>query len=385
MTGKKLQVAMLIQAYLPRFGGAERQLAALLPLLKQRDVETFILTRRYSGLSAFEEINGTPVYRLPIWGPKPMAAFTYIAAAQMHIARLRPDVIHAHELLSPASAAQLAHRIWGMPVVAKVLGGGKNGDIDKLRRRPFGQQRLAGLRRQIDTFITVSSEINNELIQIGVPAERRLFIPNGVDTQRFSPVPPEKKMQLRKTLGLPIESPIAIFSGRLVPGKHVDRLLAAWRNLQEEFPQALLLIIGSGEEESRLRQMSGENVQFIGQVEDVTPYLQSSDFFVLPSAAEGLSNALLEALSVGLPCIATAVGGTPDVIVDGENGLLITPDKADELRAALLKLLSDDSLRQRMGEQARATIQARYSLENTADQLAALYMRLAKRRMDSTR
>jgi glycosyltransferase involved in cell wall biosynthesis len=142
-----------------------------------------------------------------------------------------------------------------------------------------------------------------------------------------------------------------------------------------------LLIIGSGEEESSLRQMSGENVQFIGQVEDVVPYLQSSDFFVLPSAAEGLSNALLEALSVGLPCIATAVGGTPDVIVDGVNGLLIAPDKADELRTGLLKLLSDGSMRQRLGVQARETIQARYSLESTADQLASLYMRLAKKRM----
>lgn len=383
MSREKLQVAMLIQSYLPRFGGAERQLAALLPLLKQRDVESFILTRRYSGLSTFEEINGTPVYRLPILGPKPMAALSYVAAAQVHIARLRPDVIHAHELLSPASAAQLAHRIWGMPVVAKVLGGGKNGDIDKLRRRPFGRQRLAGLSRRINTFITVSSEINNELMQIGVPAERRLFIPNGVDTQRFSPVSPAQKLELRKTLGLPGEAPIAIFSGRLVPGKHVDRLLAAWRDIQAEFPQALLLIIGSGAEETRLRQMSGENVQFIGQVEDVTPYLQSSDLFVLPSAAEGLSNALLEALAVGLPCIATAVGGTPDVIVDGVNGLLITPDKADELRTALLTFLSDDLIRRRMGEQARETIQACYSLESTADQLASLYMRLAKRRMDS--
>jgi glycosyltransferase involved in cell wall biosynthesis len=381
MTGKKLRVAMLIQAYLPRFGGAERQLAALLPLLQQRDVEAFVLTRRYSGLSAFEVINGTPVYRLPILGPKPMAALTYVAAALVQIARLRPDIIHAHELLSPASAAQLAHRVWGMPVVAKVLGGGKNGDIDKLRRRPFGRQRLAGLRRQIDTFITVSSEINNELAQVGVPAEHRLFIPNGVDTKRFSPVLPEQKVQLRKALGLPSEIPIATFSGRLVPGKHVDRLLTAWRNLQREYPQALLLIIGSGEEESSLRQMSGENVQFIGQVEDVVPYLQSSDFFVLPSAAEGLSNALLEALSVGLPCIATAVGGTPDVIVDGVNGLLIAPDKADELRTGLLKLLSDGSMRQRLGVQARETIQARYSLESTADQLASLYMRLAKKRM----
>jgi glycosyltransferase involved in cell wall biosynthesis len=271
----------------------------------------------------------------------------------------------------------MAHFFWGIPVVAKVLGGGPRGDIDKLQSRLFGKQRLAGLRNQIDAFVAVSNEINSELGLIGIPAERRHFIPNGVDTERFSPVPVESKLQLRKKLGLPGNVVIAVFSGRLVAGKHVDRLLAAWRDLRKEFPQSLLLIIGSGEEDANLRRLSSENVQFIGQVEDVTAYLQSADIFVLPSAAEGLSNALLEALAVGLPCIATAVGGTPDVIVDEFNGLLIMPDRADELRYALSKLLSDTSLRQQIGIQARETIQTRYSLVSTADRLVSLYMHLA--------
>jgi glycosyltransferase involved in cell wall biosynthesis len=108
--------------------------------------------------------------------------------------------------------------------------------------------------------------------------------------------------------------------------------------------------------------------------------LQASDFFVLPSAAEGLSNALLEALAVGLPCAATAVGGTPDVVVDGGSGLLVQPDQPHKLRAALSALLADSGLRQRMGKQARETILARYSLENTADKLALLYRHLTKER-----
>jgi glycosyltransferase involved in cell wall biosynthesis len=187
-------------------------------------------------------------------------------------------------------------------------------------------------------------------------------------------------MQLREKLNLPPQAPIAVFSGRLVLGKQVDLLLEIWRGLQIGFKQSLLLIIGSGGEEARLRQMNVENVRFAGQVDDVAPYLQSSDFFVLPSTAEGLSNALLEALAVGLPCVATAVGGTPDVIVDGENGLLVAPDKPHDLQAALSKLLTNISMRQRMGKLARETILARYSLENTADRLAALYQRLAKER-----
>jgi glycosyltransferase involved in cell wall biosynthesis len=287
-------------------------------------------------------------------------------------------VIHAHELLSPTSAAQISRFFWGTPVVAKVLGGGYRGDIDKLRSRAFGEQRLAGIKKQIDAFVAVSKEIDVELQKIGIPAERRYFIPNGVDTKRFSPVSVEEKIEVRKNLDLPQDATIAIFSGRLVSGKHVDRLLLAWRNLQEEYPQSLLLIIGSGEEENKLRQMSSENVQFAGQVDDVVPYLKASDFFVLPSAAEGLSNALLEALSVGLPCIATAVGGTPDVIVDRHNGWLIPPDDPPSLHAALKTLLSNLPERQRLGGEARKTIQAGYSLENTANQLTVLYRQLAK-------
>lgn len=377
---KKIRVVMLIQAYLPRFGGAERQLAALLPLLQQKGVQPFVITRRYEGLSAFENINDTPVYRLPVPGPKPVAALSFVGSALLRIAQLRPHVIHAHELLSPATAAQAAHFLWGTPVVAKVLGGGIRGDLDKLRHRPFGMRRLAGLRKHIDAFVAVSNEINSELEQIEVPAERRYFIPNGVDTKRFSPVSPEVKSSLRDNLGLPVDVTIAVFSGRLVPGKQVDRLLTAWRDLKKEFSQTLLLIIGSGAEEASLRKISSDNVQFIGQVDDVTPYLQAADIFVLPSAAEGLSNALLEALAVGLPCVATSVGGTPDVIEDGVNGLLVEPDKPDELRTALVRLLSDSSMRLRLGLQARETIKTRYSLENTADQLFSLYTRLANGR-----
>jgi len=200
-----------------------------------------------------------------------------------------------------------------------------------------------------------------------------------VDTDRFSPVSPDRKLDLRNMLELPSDMTIAIFSGRLVPGKQVDRLLVAWEKLQKDYPRSVLVIAGSGEEENRLRQLAGGNVRFVGQVDDVVPYLQASDIFVLPSAAEGLSNAMLEALAVGLACVATSVGGTPDVIEDGVNGLLIPPEEPDELQSALAKLLADDALRCQIGQQARGTIQERYSLERTANKLVSLYTSLLKR------
>jgi glycosyltransferase involved in cell wall biosynthesis len=373
-----MRVAMLIQAYLPHVGGAERQLSALIPLLRKRGVEVIILTRRYAGMSAFETIDGTPVIRFAAPGPKPVAMLAFVAQAVLALARLRPDVIHAHELLSPASAALLAKRLFRTPVVAKVLRGGALGDIDKLRRRPFGARRLAGLRDRVDAFISISSEIDAELATIGVEPARRLSIPNGVDTGRFRPAAADEKRRLRESLGLPAAAPLAVFSGRLVPEKRVDRLLAAWPFVRENVPGAELVVLGAGEEEAVLRDQAGAGVRFAGQVEDVLPWLQAADVFVLPSATEGLSNALLEALACGLGAVATAVGGAPDVIVDGESGLLVPPDDTAALAAALVKLLGDPILQTRLGAAGRKVIETRYSLEQTAGRLAELYARLAR-------
>ena len=95
-----LRVAMLIQGYHPRIGGAERQLMALLPYLREQDVETLVLTRRYAGLAAKEVIDGTPVQRLPAPGPKAAAALAYSLAALPALARFRPQVVHAHNVSS---------------------------------------------------------------------------------------------------------------------------------------------------------------------------------------------------------------------------------------------------------------------------------------------
>jgi glycosyltransferase involved in cell wall biosynthesis len=160
---------MIIQAYHPHVGGAERQLMALVPLLQARGVEINILTRRYPGLKPFEMIGGAPVHRLPIPGPKPVASTAFTLAALPLLARLRPHVIHAHELLSPTTTAVAAKRLYNTPVVAKVLRGGVLGDIDKLQKKPLGQRRLATFRRQVDAFITISQEIDDELAALGVP------------------------------------------------------------------------------------------------------------------------------------------------------------------------------------------------------------------------
>ncbi|PJH75191.1 MAG: hypothetical protein CO064_07990 [Anaerolineae bacterium CG_4_9_14_0_8_um_filter_58_9] len=207
----------------------------------------------------------------------------------------------------------------------------------------------------------------------GVPVQKRISIPNGVDTGRFAPLAPAQKKALRSRLALPAEARIVIFVGRLAPEKRVDLLTGIWRSVRQAVPRALLLILGSGPEEAGLKQRAGDGILFLGSQPDVTPYLQAADLFVLPSAAEGLSLALLEALACGLPVIATSVGGNPEVIRHLETGWLTPPDDPPALTEAIVTLLEDEKLQSKLRENARAHAVQNYSLVKMADRLLDLY------------
>lgn len=370
------RVAMVIQRYLPHQGGAERQLKQLAPLLRARGFDLSILTRHEKGLAYYEVIDGVPVHRLPSIGPKPLAAATFTMSAVLLLFKLNPDIVHAHEILSPASIAVLSKRMRKHPVVLKILRGGARGDVFKLKRRPFWKSYLGNLNQMVDAFVAISQEIGNELSLLGVPDEKRIFIPNGVDTGRFAPISEDAKIKLRTRLALPATATIVVYAGRLVPEKRVDLLLKIWKEVHSKHPNSCLLIVGQGSEADRLKKISGDGVQFTGQVEEATPYLQAADLFVLPSSTEGLSNAMLEAMSCGLPVLSTNVGGAPDVIQHNLSGYLIPAEDMLSLQQGLETLLDDSTLRFRLGSNARARILSDFSLDSIAERLAALYYRL---------
>ena len=377
MKSDTLRTAMIIQAYHPHIGGAERQLAALAPLLQDQQVDVQILTRRYPGLAPFEIIDGVPVHRLPIPGPKPVASLSFTMTALPLLKQLKPDVIHAHELLSPTTTAITAKRLFHVPVVAKVLRGGVLGDVAKLKRKPLGKKRILSFRKHVDAFITISHEIDEELDELGIDQERRPFIPNGVDTERFKPLPLTAKKTLRKTLNLP-DVPIVIFTGRLAAEKRVDQLVALWPQVRAVHPDSLLLVLGTGEEETALKQAAGAGIRFEGRVDNVVPYLQAADLFVLPSATEGLSNALLEALSIGMATVATQVGGAPDVIDHQRSGWLVPPDQPFALQEAIITLLNQPGNCAELGQRGRDYVVRKYSLPVVAERLRTLYERVAR-------
>jgi glycosyltransferase involved in cell wall biosynthesis len=370
---RRLRIAMIIQNYHPAIGGAEKQLKSLVPFLINENCDLHILTRLRPGLAPLEKMDGVLVHRIPAPGPKAVASLSFTFRALLELKRLRPDVIHAHELLSPTTTAVAAKQMMGTPVVAKVLGGGCLGDLAKLKQKNGGTRRIQIYRKYVDTFIAVSTQIDRELDAAGIPPEKRCSIPNGVDTDRFVPAADMSiKNKRRNELQLPGE-PIVVYTGRFAPEKRLDDLIRLWPAVQRNHPGAALYLIGTGEEEQKLRSMQRTGIKVIGPVDDVVPYLQAADLFVLPSEREGLSNSMLEAMSCGLPVVATNVGGAMDLLIHLENGFLVPVDDFRNFEQMLVAVLGNPDLRKKAANSARIRIVQRYSLQQTAEELRALY------------
>ena len=372
----RLRVAMLTQRYIPFTGGAEKQLSAVLQRLPDLGIDATVITRRHDDSPLQDKVNGIPVHRIAVRGPRVLASIDYTVQALRLLRKFGPDVVHAHELLSPSTTAVAYKALTRTPVAAKVLRGGSLGDIAVLQRSLTGRLRLARLMQRIDAFSVISGEIDAELAHQGVPAHRRHFIPNGVDLARFQPANPERKAALRQRLGLPT-GPIALFAGRLEAEKRIDRLVALWPKLRAAVPSATLVVAGAGGLAEALIGAAVEGVRIVGPQSDLCDWYAAADVFVLPSEAEGLSNAMLEALATGLPCVATNVGAAPDLLSDG-LGILVDVDDDAALVAALVATLQ--GLPNHSADRARDMVIRQYSIDETARRLAALYHELARGR-----
>ena len=373
-----LKVAMLTQVYLPFIGGAEKQLAAILQRMPALGVEPLVITRRHDDSPLEDVVEGTRVQRIAVGRQRELASLAYTVKGLRALWRFRPDVIHAFELRSPSATAISYKALTGTPVLAKVLRGGTLGDIAAMQRKATSRFRLNRMLRGIDAYAVISREIDAELAAVGVPEHRRHFIPNGVDLAQYALPDAAEKAALRQELGL-TEGPVALFAGRLEPEKRVDRLVAIWPQVRAAVPGATLIIVGTGGLEAQLRANAGPGVRLVGKQISMRPWFAAANSFVLPSVAEGLSNAMLEALAMDLPVVATAVGAAPDLLAGGLGELVAVGDDA-ALAAALIRVLSGaGSAAPQSAGQRRALVQRDYSLDATAEKLAALYHRLAGR------
>lgn len=386
------RVVVISHGYYPRIGGIERQRAQVTPRLVRGGAVASVVTRAVAGAPRRETLDGVEVVRLATLGgkargsagtrqllwrlAKPWDAAVFLLGGTAAVLRRRPDVIHTHEFISTARVGLLAGRLLGVPVVVTSHRSGPLGDVGRNLTSRRGRALLERIRTRAALAVAVSEEIDGELAEAGIPAERRLVVHNGVDVDRFRPATEQERAAGRAGLGLPEEGPVVVFVGRLMPEKRVDLLLEVWGKVRASAPAASLVVVGTGDDEDRLRAAAPAGVVFAGSVPDPAPLLRAADVFVLPSVAEGLSNALLEAQATGLPAVVTDIGAARTVVEDGVTGVVIEPDDAEALRSSLEQLVADVALRARMGSVARDRMVERFSIDATAAAFLAAYRRL---------
>lgn len=287
--------------------------------------------------------------------------------------RLRPAIVHTRNLATLE-----------MQFIAALLPGtrrvhGEHGrdvfDLDGSNRK-YNLLRKAA-RRVVQQYIAVSRDLEHWLADaVGVPSERILQIYNGVDRERFRPPPVDMRPSVAPSGFLPADALVVGTVGRLAAVKNQQSLLRAFAQILQQHPELVsrlrLLIVGDGPLAAQLRDQvmqSGleQHVWLAGDRQDVPQLLQSMDVFVLPSLGEGISNTVLEAMATGLPVIATRVGGNPELVVDGENGLLVPVADDAALAAALGGLVKDAALRARMGAAALQRIAGHFDWNITVN------------------
>ncbi len=228
--------------------------------------------------------------------------------------------------------------------------------------------------RMAHAFVVVSRELEHQLRPHRLcPPERLTVIENGIDLGRFRPDAADR-IRVRRELGIAEDAVVIGTVSRLVALKNVAGLIRAVATLP-----AQLVIVGDGPERAALEALGVKNVRFLGQREDVARLLRSFDVFALFSRTEGHPLVVLEAMATGLPVVATAVGGIPGIIDEGETGFLVPPDDEVALTRALAPLLADRGRLAVMGTRACTVARDRYSAERMVDDYLALYARCGPR------
>ncbi len=387
-----MRICLCVSLFRPSLGGAERQAERLAQTLATRGYHVTVITQRLPETEQEEEMEGVHIVRaIRTWNRGALFGLSYVLTLAWYLFRHRRsfDLIQATYLYLDAFTALALRRFLRKPVILRPACGGIYGDLARLPTlrfwplfpswdRPIHTLILRTMQRA-DAVIALSNELADELQRAGFSSKCIVRIPNGVDHRRFIPTDSATRRVRQASLGL--AGPVLTFIGRLHTQKDLGTMLRAASHLRNRWPNLHVVVVGEGPEERTLHSLAiqlglKEQVMFAGGVPDVTPFLVATDVFVHPSRAEGMPGALLEAMATGLPCVATRIGGTIDVISDGTDGLLVEPGDVEGMAAAVARLLADPELAASLGTAARRTVEAHFTMETIAKSYETLYERL---------
>lgn len=402
MLPAKPRVVWISRRFWPLIGGAERMIRYLANAWAEQGGRSIVLTARWHpGWPVQLQFQHTLIIRFPqpkirFWG-----TLRYMQALGRWLRQHRAqyDVICVSMLKHDAYAAVRA--VGGhVPILLRAEGSGRTGDCYWQLEARCGR-RIKCRLMSADAFIAPSEVIYRELQAAGYPRGRIHYIPNGV------PIPPKLDPQRRQSARtwlatlhpglhslLPSgqaggEPKIAIYTGRLDPNKGLTELLQAWNRLRVSHPEAHLCLVGEGPIQSQLQaQITQQNltpyVHLLGAFDQVEDLLAGADLFVLPSYEEGMSLALLEAMAVGLPIVATDIPGNQQLLRHGQEALLVPPQDAQALAEAIGQILNNPALAEQLAQSARQRAETNFSLSRCVQAHQALWQNLLEARISKS-
>ena len=304
------------------------------------------------------------------------------------VKRLGPDILHAHDAHATAMAS-LALSLSGNTVMG---GTGADSKTDRrlspalvvsrrvdfhLRQNSFSRWK----HRQVDCFIAASEAIRKMLIADRVEATRVVTVHEGIDLEHVLHAP---AVNVHEAFWLPHDAPVVGNVAALVPHKGQRHLIEAAHLVVQEIPDARFVILGEGELRQQLERQIREyhlekHVLLPGFRTDVIGCMKSFDLFVMSSVTEGLGTSLLDAMACSRAIVATRAGGIPEIVEDGQTGVLVNPRDHRAMAREIVRLLKNDALRQQLGTAGLARVTERFTVDHMIAGTAAVYERVAGR------
>lgn len=367
-----IRIAYVIKSMV--MGGSQTHLTQVLRLLDRSRFEPVLhcLTGEGVLLDTARELD------VPIFSPAAGARFkglglvTRIAALTLELRRQRIGIVHSY-LLRANLVGSVSGRLARVPVVVSSKRGCH-------WRRGF-ELLTAKIGNALSDRVMVNAEAVREFVHgnEACPRQKMTVVPSGVDTDRFRPLPPT---HFKARLGLPEERTIIGVVTRMRVRKGVEEFIRAIARVRDRYPDAHGVFVGEVSLDERLQALVtslqlNHHLTLLGRRSDMPEVLSAFDVFVLSSHDEGMSNAILEAMAMEKPVVATDVGGTGEVIRHGQSGLLVPPKDPEALATAIIDILAQPLRAHEMGRLGRRIVEEGFSAHAMVRQMEQLYFDLA--------
>jgi len=383
---RRVSVALVCQSYPPVVGGSEIEVQRVCAGLLKRGHNVEVICEGAPPMppvSRWTDPLGINVRLIGTGLPPAIRGYGYALGVAWTLLRNRASYDVVYFLMSGLHLATglPAARFSRVPILMKFSGSSL---IRRMKDSWLGRLELGFLKRWADHILVLNDGMLAEANEVGLDTRRVAWMPNPVDMDEFRPPSCDEKERLRRQFDLPNDAPVVLFVGRLALEKELPSLIAAFRQILERRPGAVLILAGDGPSRTDLEaaagNLMGSAIRFTGMapVAQVRLFMQASDVFALVSSLEGLPVSLIEAMAVGLASVVSDIPANLQLVESGTHGLAVPVRDARAIAESLLTLIDDEPTRRAMGQAARAKVKALYATESVVFRYERLFARMLR-------